>query len=199
MDPYKSLLKDSTAIIGWFVGAVTLCIDILSVSGECVFIVEWKWLIVIGVAVLSLAVFCLIACKKYIAIAKDGARCRIKTYAVETEEETRKKIQLLYSFHSNNVRVGTIVSVYITKEGPKDRVIAYGEVVNVNTPGNTDEIKIVTVVSANKELYTRVIESLKYYIPQLYILSNVYRADIKKLDDLLERGDIDEDTVEKKD
>lgn len=70
---------------------------------------------------------------------------------------------------------------------------------NINTPGNTDEIKIVTVVSANKKLYTRVIESLKYYIPQLYILSNVYRADIKKLDDLLERGDIDEDTVEKKD
>lgn len=167
-------LKDSFAIFGYVVGVIGTLITIFSVNGQIV--IGIRWVILIGIVLLLAIVLTVVAILYLRRVVRNGTRYAITAYSAGRGEGQ------YYTAFSNNLRVGTVVSIYYSK--PLSKRIGYGIVTN----SSTDEYVEIDILCIDEEFKERfeLSKSGDGVIRDMYILPNQYYDDIGRIKSLID-------------
>lgn len=119
----KKFFKESGSIIGYLFGIIGTAVTIYCAPGSITLAV--RWLVIIGFVMLALIVIAIKATINYGQISKNGTRFLITAY------DNSEGKDCYYTEYTDNLRIGTLVSVYYSK--PMSKIVGYGVVTNSST------------------------------------------------------------------
>ena len=173
----KKLFSGVGAIVGYVFGLLGTVVTILTVAGQIT--IGIKWLIIIGMIVIAAIILALKATIDYSIIAKNGNRFAITTYSSDNGTD------YYYTEFSQNLRIGTLVTVYCSR--PMSKIVGYGLVHN-SSPDEYIEVKILHIEPGMKTVFDQSKTNNNKVLRDLYILPNVYVDNIPTIADFLKQG-----------
>ena len=116
----RKFFKESWAVIGYIFGIIGTAVTIFTVSGTIS--IGIRWLVIAGFILLSALIIAFRATIKLKNVLRNGTRFEIAAYG------TNKNKDVYYTNFSNNLRYGTLVTIYYTV--PMTKRLGYGIVRN---------------------------------------------------------------------
>lgn len=173
----KKFFKETLAIIGYLFGLIGTAVTIYCVPGSIT--IQARCLVILGFVLIALIAITVRSTKKYADIAKNGTRHLITAY-----DNTGGK-ECYYVSHSENLRIGTLVTIYYCV--PRSKILGYGIVINESYPEYV-EIEICSVEPTMQNIFNSSKSNAQNILRDMYILPNVYVSQIADIAKLLEGG-----------
>ncbi len=173
----KKFFKESGSTISYIFGIIGTAVTIYFAPGAITIAV--RWLVIIGFIMLALIVIAIKAIIKYEQIAKNGTRFLITAY------DNSEGKDYYYTEYTDNLRIGTLVSVYYSK--PMSKIVSYGVVTNAST-NEYVEVEIYHIESAMQKIFEQSKTNSQKILHDMYILPNVYVSKIPEIAKQMEGG-----------
>ena len=173
----KKLFFGVGAIVGYIFGIIGTIVTILSVSGQIT--IDIKWTIILGLFVIFLIVLTIKATVNYANIVRNGTRFAITTYSKDAEKD------YYYTSYSQNLRVGTLVTVYYSK--PMSKKMGYG-IIHNSSVEEYIEVEMLFIEPAMHDIFEQSKTNNGKVLEDMYILANVYVENIPQIASLLSGG-----------
>lgn len=174
----RNFLKKSWAVIGYIFGITGTAVTILTMS-ETISI-GVRWLVIAGFILLSAIIFALQAIIKLKNVLRNGTRFEIAAYG------TNKNMDVYYTKFSNNLRYGTLVTIYYTI--PMTKRLGYGIVRN-SSPEEYIEIEILYIEDEFLDIFNQSKTNNGKVLRHMYVLPNTYPEELDTIITLLKGGD----------
>lgn len=173
----KKFFKESGSIIGYLFGIIGTAVTIYCAPGSITIAV--RWLVIIGFVMLALIVIAIKATINYGQITKNGTRFLITAY------DNSEGKDCYYTEYTDNLRIGTLVSVYYSK--PMSKIVGYGVVTNSST-NEYVEVEIYQIESTMQSIFEQSKTNNQKVLHDTYILPNVYISKIPEIAKQMEGG-----------
>lgn len=173
----KKFFKESGSIIGYLFGIIGTAVTIYCAPGSITIAV--RWLVIIGFVMLALIVIAIKATINYGQISKNGTRFLITAY------DNSEGKDCYYTEYTDNLRIGTLVSVYYSK--PMSKIVGYGVVTNSST-NEYVEVEIYQIESTMQSIVEQSKTNNQKVLHDMYILPNVYISKILEIAKQMEGG-----------
>lgn len=173
----KKFFKEAGAVIGYLFGIVGTFVTIWTLSGNVT--IKIRWLVILGVILLSSVVIAIMATKKLNTIIKNGTKYKITAYAIDNNKN------LYYTDFSKCLRVGTIVTIYYSK--PISKRLGFGIVYN-SSVDEYIEIEVIHVERDFLDIFEQSKTNHRKVLDDMYILPNTYNEELKLIVKKLEEG-----------
>lgn len=167
---FKKFFKEVGATIGYLFGIIGTAVTIYLTPGSIT--IGIRWLVILGFVVVALIVVAITATIKYGNIAKNGTRFLITAY------DNSEGKDCYYTEYTDNLRIGTLVSIYYSK--PMSKIVSYGVVTNAST-NEYVEVEIYHIESAMQNIFEQSKTNSQKVLHDMYILPNVY---VSKISDI---------------
>lgn len=170
----QKFFKESWAVIGYIFGIIGTAVTILAVSGTIS--IGIRWLIIAGFILLSAIIIALRATIKLKNVLRNGTRFEIAAYG------TNKSKDVYYTNFSNNLRYGTLVTIYYTV--PMTKRLGYGVVRNPSLDEYI-EIEILYVEDEFSDIFAQSKTNNGKVLRHMYVLPNTYIEELHTITNLL--------------
>lgn len=163
----KKFFKEAGATIGYLFGLIGTTVTIYLTPGSVT--LRIRWLIILGFIMLALIIISIKAIIKFKNIAKNGTRFLITAY-----DNTEGK-DCYYTEYTENLRIGTLVSIYYNR--PMSKIVSYGIVTNTSV-NEYVEIEVYHTESTMLKIFEQSKTNNQKVLHDMYILPNVYFSKI---------------------
>lgn len=174
----RKFFKESWAVIGYIFGIIGTAVTIFTVSGAIS--IGIRWLVIAGFILLSAIIIALRATIKLKNVLRNGTRFEVAAYG------TNKNKDVYYTNFSNNLRYGTLVTIYYTV--PMTKRLGYGVVRN-SSPEEYIEIEILYVEDEFSDIFNQSKTNNGKVLRHMYVLPNTYPEELDTITTLLKGGD----------
>ena len=178
----RNFFKESWAVIGYIFGIIGTAVTILAVSGTIS--IGIRWFVIFGFILLSAIIIALRATIKLKNILRNGTRFEIAAYG------TNRNKDVYYTNYSNNLRYGTLVTIYYTV--PLTKRLGYGIVRN-SSPEEYIEIEILYIENELSDVFIQSKTNNGKVLRHMYVLPNTYFEELDTITALLNGGKSSDD------
>lgn len=175
---FKKFCKEVGTITGYLFGIIGTAVTVFYAPGSIT--IRICWIIIIGFVMVVLIVISVKATIKYKNIAQKGTRFFITAY------DNSEGIDYYYTAYTENLRIGTLVSVYYNSK-PTSKVVCYGLVTNASA-NEYVEVEIFQIEAAMQNVFEQSKKNSQKVLHEMYILPNVYASKISSIARWMERG-----------
>lgn len=174
----RKFFKESWAVIGYIFGIIGTAVTILTVSGTIS--IGMRWLVIAGFVLLSVIIIALRATIELQNVIRNGTQFEIVAY------ETSKNKDFYYTNFSNNLRCGTLVTIYY--KVPMTKRLGYGIIRN-SVPEEYNEIEVFYVEDEFSDIFIQSKTNSGKVLRHIYVLPNTYPEDLYTITRFLKGDD----------